>query len=267
VTSSSSTLWLSSSSAAPWMAAPSATTSSGCTPLRAPGRRTRGPSAAHLGMRVMPPTSITSSMGSPMPASSTVFLQILIAALDRSTPVFELSRGSGSSAGAGRRCRPVEMMKGRLISVSRALDSSHLAFSAASLRRWQRHLVLAQVDLLCSRAKSRHQPVDDAAVEVLAAEERVARGRQHLEDAVGDLEDRDVERAAAEVVHRDAACRWLFAVAVGQRGGGGLVDDADDVEAGDRPASLVAWRWASLKYAGTVITALVDLLAQCTPRR
>ena len=28
------------------------------------------------------------------------------------------------------------------------------------------------------------------------------------------------------------------------------------------PASLVAWRWASLKYAGTVMTASVDLLAQ-----
>ena len=25
------------------------------------------------------------------------------------------------------------------------------------------------------------------------------------------------------------------------------------------PASLVAWRWASLKYAGTVITALLTL--------
>ena len=29
-----------------------------------------------------------------------------------------------------------------------------------------------------------------------------------------------------------------------------------------RPASLVAWRWASLKYAGTVITAFVDRRAE-----
>jgi hypothetical protein len=29
-----------------------------------------------------------------------------------------------------------------------------------------------------------------------------------------------------------------------------------------RPASLVAWRWASLKYAGTVTTAFADLLAE-----
>jgi hypothetical protein len=42
--------------------------------------------------------------------------------------------------------------------------------------------------------------VDQALVEVVAAEVRVAVGRLHLEHAVADLEDRDVERAAAEVV-------------------------------------------------------------------
>jgi hypothetical protein len=68
----------------------------------------------------------------------------------------------------------------------------------------------------------------------------------HLEDAVADLEDRDVEGAAAEVVHGDGLV-LLLVEAVGQRRGGGLVDDAQHVEAGDRPASLVAWRWASLK--------------------
>ena len=54
--------------------------------------------------------------------------------------------------------------------------------------------------------RSRQQQID-----VVAAEVRVAVGRQHLEDAVLDAEDRDVERAAAEVVDRDrrrrAACR------------------------------------------------------------
>ena len=32
-----------------------------------------------------------------------------------------------------------------------------------------------------------------------------------------------------------------------QRGGGRLVDDALDFEAGDAAGILVAWRWASLK--------------------
>ena len=48
------------------------------------------------------------------------------------------------------------------------------------------------------------EPVDDAAVEVLAAEVGVAVGRAHLEDAAAQLEDRDVEGAAAEIVDGDA---------------------------------------------------------------
>ena len=85
--------------------------------------------------------------------------------------------------------RPVEMMNGRLISVSRTLDSSHLAFSAASLQALQRHAVLAQIDAVLL-LEAVDQPVDDARVEVLAAEERVAGGADHLEHAVrADLED------------------------------------------------------------------------------
>src|SRR4029079_17438831 len=47
------------------------------------------------------------------------------------------------------------------------------------------------------------QPVDDALVEVVAAEVRVAIRASNLEDALAQLEDRDVERAATEVVDRD----------------------------------------------------------------
>ena len=78
------------------------------------------------------------------------------------------------------------------------------------------------------------EPVDDPRVDVLAAEEGVARRRDDLEDAVGsDLEDRDVEGAAAEIVHRDHLLH-VPAVPIGQRRGGRLVDDRDDVESGDR---------------------------------
>ena len=71
-----------------------------------------------------------------------------------------------------------------------------------------------------------------ALVEVVAAEVGVAVGREDLEDALADLEDRDVERAAAEVVDGDLLV-LLLVEAVGQRGRGRLVDDAHDVEAGD----------------------------------
>ena len=64
---------------------------------------------------------------------------------------------------------------------------------------------------------------------------------EHLEDAVLDAQDRDVERAAAEVVDGDEAGVPLVE-AVGQRRRGRLVDDAQDLEAGD--AAGVARRGA-----------------------
>src|SRR5439155_24168661 len=71
------------------------------------------------------------------------------------------------------------------------------------LQALQRHAVLAQIDLMLL-LEPLDEPVDDARVEVLAAEERVARRRDHAENPVrADLEDGDVERAAAEIVDRD----------------------------------------------------------------
>ena len=70
---------------------------------------------------------------------------------------------------------------------------------------------------------------DHRVVEVDPAEEHVAAGRLDLEDAVADLDDRDVERAAAEVVDEDALVE-LLADAVGERRRGRLVDDPDHVE-------------------------------------
>ena len=64
---------------------------------------------------------------------------------------------------------------------------------------------------------------------------------EHLEHAVLDAKNRDVERAAAEVVDGDEAGVPLVE-AVGERGRGRLVDDAQDLEPGD--AAGVARRGA-----------------------
>ena len=74
--------------------------------------------------------------------------------------------------------------------------------------------------------------VDDAVVEVVAAELGVAVGGQNLDDAVADVEDGHIEGAAAEVVDHDLLV-GLFIDAVGESRGGGLVDDSLDLEAGD----------------------------------
>src|SRR3546814_15319775 len=73
---------------------------------------------------------------------------------------------------------------------------------------------------------------DDLAVEILAAEEGVAVGRLHLEHAVADFEDRNVEGTAAEVIDRDRLVLRLVE-AIGERCRGRLVDDAQHFEAGD----------------------------------
>jgi hypothetical protein len=81
-------------------------------------------------------------------------------------------------------------------------------------------------------------------------------GGLHLVDALRELEDRHVERAAAEVEHEDDLVVLLLEP-VRERGRGRLVDDAEHVEAAILPASFVASRCALLKYAGTVMTASV----------
>ena len=87
-----------------------------------------------------------------------------------------------------------------------------------------------------------HQEVDDAHVEVFAAEEGVPVGRKHLELMLaldlGDLDDGDVEGAAAQIVDRDLLIAALLVHPVGERRRGRLVDDALDLETGD-PARVL----------------------------
>ena len=93
-------------------------------------------------------------------------------------------------------------MKGSTISVCCAVDSSHFAFSAASFRRCRAMRSWREVDVRLA-LELVDQPVDDALVEVLAAQEGVAAGGAHLEQALRQLQDRDVEGAAAQVVDGD----------------------------------------------------------------
>ena len=87
------------------------------------------------------------------------------------------------------------------------------------------------------------QVVDDALVEVLTAQEGVTIGREHLELLLaidlGDLDDRDVKGAAAQVINRDLAVLGAGLVhAKGQRCRSRLVDDALDFQTGDAPGIL-----------------------------
>ncbi len=77
----------------------------------------------------------------------------------------------------------------------------------------------------------RDRPFRQCMVEIIAAERGIAAGRQHLEHALLQAQQRDVEGAAAQIVDRiDSFGAGIEAV--GQRGCGRFVHQAQHVEAG-----------------------------------
>ena len=136
VTSSSRTSLTSPLSTPACRAAPTATTSSGLTPLLGSLPAVSSfTSSATAGMRVEPPTRTTWSISSSaMPASLMTAWNGALVRSSRSAVIFSncarvrvSSRCSGPSA--------LAVMYGRLIDVCIELDSSIFAFSAASRRR------------------------------------------------------------------------------------------------------------------------------------
>ncbi|EON11297.1 NAD-specific glutamate dehydrogenase [Pandoraea sp. SD6-2] len=110
------------------------------------------------------------------------------------------------------------------------------------LQALQRKHVLRQIDALFLLELA-DDVVDDALVEVFTAQERVAVGRQHFELVLAvhirDFDDRDVERAATQVIHGDLAVAAFFLVQTeSQCGCGRLIDDALDFQTGDAPGVL-----------------------------
>src|SRR5215470_15352181 len=95
---------------------------------------------------------------------------------------------------------------------------------------------------------------------------RVAAGRQHLKHAVFDLEDRDIERAAAEIVHGNQALMALVE-AVGERRRGRLVDDAHDIKAGDAAGVTSGRPLRVVEISGNGNDRAIDLVIDVTLRR
>ena len=111
-----------------------------------------------------------------------------------------------------------------------------MACSAASLQALQGDLVLGEVDALDLELVE--QVVDDALVPVVAAEAVVTGGGADLDGGevvfvLAHLEEGDVEGSAAEVEDQDELVFLALVQAVGEGGRGGLVDDAQDVQARD----------------------------------
>ncbi|EAS48812.1 putative glutamate dehydrogenase [Aurantimonas manganoxydans SI85-9A1] len=128
------------------------------------------------------------------------------------------------------------------------------------LEALQGELVVLQVDALVL-LELRREVIDQTHVEVFAAEEGVAIGGLHLEDAVTDLQDRHVEGATAQIVDGDGLAVVLVE-AVGQRRRGRLVDDAQDVETGNLAGVLGRLTLGVVEVGRNGDDRLLDLLAE-----
>ena len=66
---------------------------------------------------------------------------------------------------------------------------------------------------------------------------RIAVGRRDLENTIANLQGRNIERAATEVIHSDLLI-LLLVQAISQRSGSRLVDDAQDIQTRNFPGIL-----------------------------
>ncbi|KFC13972.1 NAD-specific glutamate dehydrogenase [Cutibacterium acnes HL202PA1] len=114
----------------------------------------------------------------------------------------------------------------------RSLRQLNLGALGGLLQTLLGHLVGSQVDAV-SVLELGDEPVDDALVPVVTAEVVIAVGGLHLENAVGDVEQGDVEGATAEVKDQDGLVLVGLVEAICQGGCGGLVDDTVDGQTGD----------------------------------
>lgn len=159
--------------------------------------------------------------------------------LERSAGAFEEIVGDLLELGAGELLVEEQRVLVRVDRDVRQVDGGALRAGQLDLRllrslaqTLQGHLVLGEVDAVL-RLELVDEPAHDALVPVVATEVVVTGGRADLDDTVADLEQGHVERAAAEVEDQDGLFLLALVEAVGEGCGGGLVDDAQNVEAGD----------------------------------
>ncbi|CDK39946.1 NAD-specific glutamate dehydrogenase [Halorubrum sp. AJ67] len=145
---------------------------------------------------------------------------------------------------------------GRLLLV-RQLD---LRLLGGVLQALERLPVVAEVDPVVV-FELVGEVVDERLVPVVAAEVVVPVRGDDLVDAAAEIEDRHVERAAAEIVHEDGLVGLVVeAVRHGRRGR--LVDDALDLEAGDLTGVFCRLPLLVVEVRGDGDDRLLDVVAQ-----
>merc|ERR1719401_1167965 len=141
-------------------------------------------------------------------------------------------------AGAGQRLREVDAVVKSLDPEAGLVRGAQRALGLLDLaaQLLDRALVLGHV-LVVFLLEDLHEVLHYALIEILAAQVGVAVGSHHLEDAVVDGQQGDIEGAATEVVDQNVLLR-LLVEAVGNGSCSGLVDNPEHVHARDRAGVL-----------------------------
>ena len=77
------------------------------------------------------------------------------------------------------------------------------------------------------------QVIDDHQVKIFAAQECIAICGLHLKHAVANFENRNIKRAATQIIDRDSLAIGLFVQAISQSCRRRLIYDAQDLKASD----------------------------------
>ncbi|EPE99888.1 NAD-specific glutamate dehydrogenase [Rhizobium grahamii CCGE 502] len=135
-----------------------------------------------------------------------------------------------------------------------------LCLFGSFLEALQSKLVALQIDAVVLLELG-NEVFDETHVEVFTAEEGIAVGGLHFEDAVADFEDRDIEGTATQVVNGDGLA-VLLVETVGQRCRRRLVDDAQNFEASDLAGILGCLALCVVKVCGNGDDGLFDLFTE-----
>mmetsp|Transcript_19994 Transcript_19994/g.22321 ORF Transcript_19994/g.22321 Transcript_19994/m.22321 type:complete len:120 (+) Transcript_19994:1250-1609(+) len=99
-------------------------------------------------------------------------------------------------------------------------------------------------------------------IEVLSSQMGVTVRCEHFENSLVNGQDGHIEGSSTKVVHQDVLFLGLLVQAVGNRGGGGLVDDAEHVEAGNGSSVLGGLALGIVEVGGHGHHSVLDLPAQ-----
>ena len=104
--------------------------------------------------------------------------------------------------------------------------------------------------------------VDHPVVEILSSKVGVSSSGLDLEDSLLDGEEGDIEGSSSEIEDEDVLLLSLLVESVGDSGGGGLVDDTEDVKSGNGSSILSGLPLGVVEVSGDGDNGVLHLLSE-----